>query len=128
MALRNTDPEDGKQKDGSSASAGLVPYWNDPQRKPNIEWKKGCDLFAVAMTIKYSISIAEVLRTVSNETERNKALLYTLEHPIAERKYVSVLYQSLGTAAGKTFTNKYPAIEVAEITFEDLLNKLQGYL
>ena len=75
MALRNTDPEDGKHKDGSATIAGLAPYWNDPQKKPNIEWKKWCDLFAVAMTAKYSISIAEVLRTVTNETERNKALL-----------------------------------------------------
>ena len=121
MALRNTDPEDGKQKDGTAAIAGLTPYWNDPQRKPNIEWKKWCDLFAVAMTAKYSISIAEVLRIVANETDRNKALLNNLDKSVAERKCVSVLFLSLGTAARKTFSDKYPSVKNAEITLEDLL-------
>ena len=73
------------------------------------------------MTAKYSISIAEVLRTVTNETERNKALLNNLDKSVAERKCVSVLYLSLGTAARKTFSDKYPAIKIAEITLEDLL-------
>ena len=121
MALRNIDPEDGKQKDGSAAIAGLAPYWNDPQRKPNIEWKKWCDLFAVAMTAKYSISIAEVLRTVANENDRNKALLNNLGKSVAERKCVSVLFLSLGTAARKTFSDKYPSAKIAEITLEALL-------
>ena len=121
MALRNTDPEDGKQKEGSSAVAGLTPYWNDPPKKPSNEWKKWNDLFAVAMTTKYSISFQEVLRVVPNETERNKALLNNLDRPVAERKCVSVLYLSLGTAARKTFTDKYPTIKVEEITLADLL-------
>ena len=121
MALRNTDPENGKQKEGSSAVAGLAPYWNDPQKKPSIEWKKCSDLFAVAMTAKYSISMQEVLRVVTNESERNEALLNNLEHPVVERKCLSVLYLSLGTGARKTFTDKYPTIKVAEITLADLL-------
>ena len=50
-------------------------------------------------------AIAEVLRTVANETERNKALLNNLDHPVAERRCVSVLYLPLGTAARKTFTD-----------------------
>ena len=121
MALRNTDLEDGKQKEGSSAVAGLTPYWNDPPKKPSNEWKKWNDLLAVAMTAKNSISIQEVLRVVPNETERNKALLNNLDHPVAERKCVSVLYVSLGRAARKTFTDKYPTIKVEEITLADLL-------
>ena len=32
-------------------------------KKPNIEWKKWSDLFAVAMSAKYSTSFTEVLRT-----------------------------------------------------------------
>ena len=125
MALRNTDPEDGKQKDGSAAIAGLAPYWNDPQRKPNIEWKKWCELYAVAMTAKYSISIAEVLRTVTNETDRNKALLNNLDKPVAERKCVSVIFLSLGTAARKTISDKYPTAKIAEITLEDLIKNFK---
>ena len=128
MALQNTDPEDEKQKDGSAARAGLAPYWNDLQKKTNIEWKKWCDLFAVAMTAKYSISFAEVLRTVANENDRNKALLNNLDKTVAERKCVSVFFLSLGTAARKTFSDKYPSAKIAEITLEDLLKKLQRYL
>ena len=84
MALRANDPDTGKITNGKSAVAGLALYWNDTHQKPSIEWKKWCDLFAVAMTAKYSISIAEVLRTVTNKTDRNKALLNNLDHPVAE--------------------------------------------
>ena len=74
------------------------------------------------MTAKYSISIQEVLKIVTNEADRNKALLNNLEHPVAERKCVSVLYISLGTAAArKTFTDKYPTKNVAEMTLAELL-------
>ena len=58
------------------------------------------------MTAKHSISIAEVLRQVTNEADQNKALLNTLDHAVAEWKSVSVLYSSLGTGAGKLFMDK----------------------
>ena len=122
MALRANDPDVGKTTNGNSAVAGLALYWNDPHQKPNIEWKKWFDLFTVAMTAKYSISIAEVLRIVTNEADRNKALLNNLDHPVAERKCVSVLYLSLGAAARKTFTDKYPTVKISEITLQVLLD------
>ena len=85
MALRANDPDTGKITNANSAVAGFALYWNDPHQKPSIEWKKWCDLFVVAMTAKYSISIAEVLRTVTNETDRNKALLKNFDQSVAER-------------------------------------------
>ena len=73
------------------------------------------------MTAKHSISTA-VLRQVTSETDRNKALLNNLDHAVAERKYVSVLYLSLGTVARKTFMDKYPNAKITEISLKDLLN------
>ena len=69
MALRANHSKESSSKDESSAVAGLSQYWHDPQKKPNIVWRKWSDLFAVAMTAKYSIAISEVLRVVTNEQE-----------------------------------------------------------
>ena len=88
--------------------------------------KKWCDLFAVAMTAKYSISIEEGLRTVANEADRNKAILKNLDHPVADRKCVSVLYLSLGAAARKKFTDKYPTAKISEITLRVLLDNCKS--
>ena len=71
------------------------------------------------MTAKYWISIAEVLKTVTNEADRNKALLNNLDHPVAQRK--CVLYVSLGSAARKTFNDKHPRVKISEITLQVLL-------
>ena len=57
------------------------------------------------MTAKYSISTTEVLRRVENKTDRNKALLNNLDHALAERKRVRVLFFLLGAAARKKFMN-----------------------
>ena len=73
------------------------------------------------MTAKYSISIAEVLRTVTNEIDRSKALLNNPDHAVAERKGVSVLYLSLGYAERKPFMDKYPAAKIAEISLQELM-------
>ena len=121
MALQAQESHENAAKEGSSAIAGLNPYWSDTQKKPSVEWRKWSNLFAVAMTAKYSISISEVLRTVGNETERNKALLNNLDHAVAERKCVSVLYLSLGYAARKTFMDKYPKAKIAEISLRELM-------
>ena len=73
------------------------------------------------MTAKYSIAISEVFRVVTNEQEKNKALLNILDHSVAERKCVSVLYLSLGYAARKTFMDKYPAAKIAQISLGELM-------
>ena len=122
MALREKEPHESRAKDGSSAVAGLSPYWTDAHKKPSVEWRKWSDLVAVAMTTKYSISIAEVLRVVANEADRNKALLNNLDHAVAERKCASVLYLSQGYTAHKTILDKYPVSKVAEISLQELMD------
>ena len=77
MAQRLNDPDVEKITNGNSAVADLALYWNDPHQKPSVKWKKWGDLFAVAMTAKYSISVEEVLRTVTNEAVRNSYTEYS---------------------------------------------------
>ena len=58
MALRHNEHVDHKTKDWSSAAAGLSPFWSNPQRKPNVEWRKWNNLFAVAMTSTHPIRLS----------------------------------------------------------------------
>ena len=48
-------------KERPSAKPGLALYWQDADKKPQSEWRKWWDLFAVAMTAKFSISVQEIL-------------------------------------------------------------------
>ena len=113
------EPQDSTAKDGRSALAGLSSYWSDPQKKPSFKWRKWSVLFAVAMTEKYCIAISEVLNTIANEADRNRALFNNLDHSVAEQKCVGLLYLSVGAMAGKTFTDKYPAAKIAEISLNE---------
>ena len=126
MALRAKESHENAAKVGSSAVAGLHPYWSDTQKKPSVECRKWSDFFAVAMTAEYSILMSEVLRNVTNEADRNKALLNNLDHAVAERKCVSVMYLSLGYAARKTFMDKYPAANIAEISLQELMENCKA--
>ena len=122
MALRQNEFKENNINDGRSAVAGLTPIGVTIKKRPtNVEWRKWSNLFVVAMTAKYSIYITEVLRVVANETHSNKAHLNNLDHAVAERKCVSVLYLSLGAAARKTFTDKNPTAKIAEISLQDLM-------
>ena len=122
MALRSIESDD-KNKEGQSAIAGLSPYWQEADKRPKSEWKKWADLFSVAVTAKFSISIQEVLRELGEGETRNKALLNNLEYEVAHRKCVSVLFLSLGSAARKTLADKYPTQKIAEISLRELLEK-----
>ena len=130
MALRATDHEVSSSKDEQSAISGLALYWQDADKKPKCEWRKWWDLFAVAMTAKFSITVQEVLRELTDETLRYKALLNGLTHPVAERKCKSVMFLSLGAVARKTLADKYQTMKLAETSFkgfpkscEDTFNK-----
>ena len=121
MTLRQNKLEENETKDGESAVAGLTPYWSDYQKKLSMEWRKWSELSAVAMTAKHPIFISEVLRVIANEADRNKALLNNLDYAVGERKSTSVLHLSLGSAARKTFTNKFPTAKFAEMSLQDLM-------
>ena len=80
------------------------------------------------MVAKNSISISEVLRVVANETDRIKASLNNLDHAVAERKCVSVLFIALATAARKTKADKYLTLIKAETPLEDFIKKYEETL
>ena len=82
----------------------------------------GRSLFCAA-TAKFSISIQEMLRELGEGEERNQAILNSLDHEVAQRKCVSVLFFALGSAARKTPADKYPSQKIAEITLRELLGK-----
>ena len=69
MALRANESHESAAKDGSSAVAGLNPYWNDTQKKPSVERRKCSDLSAVAMADKYS---NVNFRSVKNNRQRDR--------------------------------------------------------
>ena len=63
---------------------------------------------------------------VTNEADRNKALLNNLDHAVAEKKCVSVLHLFLGAAARKSLTEKNPTAKIAEISLQDLMTNCKG--
>ena len=75
---------------------------------------------------KYSISIVELLRTPSTNHSRVAAMLGGLSEDTAERKVVSVLFLSLGTAARKSVADRFPEMQVATENLPALLNNCRA--
>ena len=69
----------------------------------------------VAVNAKYSISVDELRRNVTEQTPRIAALINNLNEQAAERKLVSLVFLSLGTAARKSLTDKFPHLIKATI-------------
>ena len=77
---------------------------------------------------KHSIQVQEILREVgqgANARERNTALMGGNEVDIAEKKVISLLYLSIGGAGRKTLTDKYPQMEIVDVTLRRLLDRCQ---
>ena len=110
MALRDTSASSGEltTPGGSSAVSGLPAFWKSADTAPKTEWEEWWDFFMVAANAKYSISVNEILRTVTPQQPRIAALINNLNEQAAERKVVSVLFLSLGCAAIKSLTDKFP--------------------
>ena len=121
MALRDSSTGgETATTEGSSAVSGLPPFWDSADTAPKTEWEEWWDLFMVAANAKDSISVNEMLRTVTQQHPRIAALINNLNEQAAERKTVSVLFLSLGSAARKSLTDKYPEMRVATISLQDL--------
>ena len=105
---------------GSSAVSGLPPFWDSADTAPKTEREEWWDLFTVAANAKYSIPVNEMLRTVTQQQPRKAALINNLREQVAERDKVSVLFLSLGSAARKSLTDKYPEKRVTAISLKDL--------
>ena len=118
MALR----AENSSNSSSSHLVGLPVFWNDPSINPTMDWDKWIDLFQVAMMAKYSISITELTRAVTEQTPRVRPLMGDLDEDPANKKTISVMYLSLGEAARKQFMDKYPNTALWELKAGDLNN------
>ena len=102
----------------SSSIAELPIYWQEATKPPELEWEKWIDLFEVALKAKSNISIAELTKTTGT---KDKNLMGDMEEATAMKKANSVLYMALGMAARKIISDKFPTVNIARITLEDLI-------
>ena len=115
MALR-ADPSDSDEKTaagGASALAGLPSYWDVAEYPLKTEWEKWWDFFVMAVNAKYSISVPELTRTVTEKQPRQAALINNLDERAAEKRIVGILNLSQGSAGRKNLTQKFPYMVVA---------------
>ena len=89
-----------------------------------MEWEKWLDLFQVAYYSEvfnfHQISITEMTREVTEQQLRVHSLMGDSDEDPANKKVVSTMYLSLGEAARKQFTDKFPhailwALEASEL-------------
>ena len=128
MALR-VDPSDLSEETAAgsaSALAGLPSYWVVAECLAKTEWEKWWDLFVMAVYAKYSISIQELTKTVTEQQPRQAALINNLNEQATERKTISVLFLSLGSAGRKNLTDKFPYMVVAASTLREMQEKCDG--
>ena len=102
----------------SSSIAGLPIYWQETTKPPELEWERWIDLFEVALMVKSNISIAELTKSTGT---KDKSPMGDTEEATAMKKANSVLYLALGMAARKTISDKFPTVNIARITLEDLI-------
>ena len=84
---------------------GLPVYWHEANTTSTMDWDKWVDLFQVAVMAKFSISITELTREVTDQKAKVRALLGDMDEDPANKKVVSVMYLSLGEAARKLFND-----------------------
>ena len=66
MALRDlSDSCEMATSSLTTALARLLAYWDSPESAANIEWEEWWKLFMVAVHSKYSISVEDLLRNMT---------------------------------------------------------------
>ena len=96
MAMPANSENSSVQTSSLTHLVGLPVFWHDADENPTMEWDKWVDLFQVAAMAKYSISITELKRQVTEQSPRVRALTADLDEDPANKTIVSVLYLSLG--------------------------------
>ena len=94
--------------------------WHEVNTTPTMDWDKWTNLFQVAIMAKYSISLTELTREVTQQTPRTPALIGDMDEDPANKKVVCVMYLSL-EAARKQFKNKYPNTTLWDFKAVELL-------
>ena len=86
-----------------------------------MNWDKWFDLFQVALMAKCSVSITELTRGGTQQKPRVRALLGDLDEDPVNKKFISVMYLSLGEAARKQFMDKYSHTALWELKAQELI-------
>ena len=121
MALRElSSSTELPSSEAAPAVSGLPTFWDSADTAPKTEWEELWDLFMVAGNAKYSISVNEKLRNVTEQNPTITALLNNLIEQAAERKMVSVLFLSLGSAARKRLTDRFPHMRGATVSLREI--------
>ena len=79
----------------------------------------------VADNEQYSKSVNEVLRNVNEQQPRVAALITDLIEPTAETNMIRVHVLSLGTAARKNLTYKFPHMRIAAVLLLEIKEKCE---
>ena len=77
---------------------------------------KWWDAFVVAVKAKHSISVHDLLRAPTENNPRQAALINNMNEQAAERKVVSFLFLSLGSAGRKNLTDRHPFMVISTAT------------
>ena len=88
MALR-ADPSDSSKEraaGGASTLAGLQSYWDVEECPPRTEWGKWWDLFVSAVNAKYSISLPDLPRTVTEQQPQRHLSTILTNKQLKERE------------------------------------------
>ena len=121
MALRANSDNSSVQTSSLTHLVGLPVFWHDADENPTMEWDKWVSLFQVAAMAKYSISITELTRQVTEQSRRVRALTGDLDEDPASKKIVSVHHLSLGGAARKQFRDKIPHTTLWDLKAGEML-------
>ena len=121
MALRESANCGEMAKSGSAcAVSGLPASWDSGDAAPRTEWEDWWDLFTVAVNAKYSLSVNELLRIATEQAPWNLALINNLNEPAAERKAISALFLSVGTAGREECNGQNSRNESRNMTLHEL--------
>ena len=111
MALRSSKDAEEQEDNKKSGISGLQAFWQDANKKPQMEYQRWQDLFEMSLMGKHSIEVDEITR-VEGTVQRRKELMGNMEKEAAEKKAISLLFLSIGGAGRKTLVDKYPTMQI----------------
>ena len=124
MALRVNESDDAP----SSPLSGLSYFWHDAGKSPTTEGNIWEQLFEMVVLARHSISISEVIKTPTEQDPTIPALLGNSTVGTARKKFVSLLYLSIGKTARKMLTDKNPHTNIFVIELADVLERCKACL
>ena len=116
MALRDlSSSAEVPTSGGASAVLGLPTFWDSANTAHETEWEEW-----IYSWLPYSLSVNELFRNLTEQNSRVPAVLNNLNEQAAERKMVSVLFLSLGSAARKSLKDNFPHMSEATVSIREI--------